>query len=180
MGRDGRLRALPSGAGPERGARQDGVTGAPGHWRPVAALVLSLAGLGISTYLTVAHFAHVPLACASSGIVNCEAVTHSAQSYVFGIPVAVLGLAFFVAMTAANLPFVWRARDRRVHLARLAMSVVGMGFVLYLVSAELLVIGKICLWCTSVHVVTFLLFVLMMTTVPKMVGLGSSGDRAAA
>ena len=38
-----------------------------------------------------------------------------------------------------------------------------MGFVLYLVSAELLIIHAICLWCTAVHVITFILFVLIVT-----------------
>jgi uncharacterized membrane protein len=36
--------------------------------------------------------------------------------------------------------------------------VVGIGFVLYLVYAELFIIGAICLYCTSVHTITFLLF----------------------
>ena len=35
------------------------------------------------------------------------------------------------------------------------MAVLGIGFVLYLVSAELLEIKAICLYCTGVHVVTF-------------------------
>ena len=39
-------------------------------------------------------------------------------------------------------------------------GLVGIGFVLYLVYAELFTIGSICLYCTSVHVITFLLFVL--------------------
>ena len=38
--------------------------------------------------------------------------------------------------------------------------VVGIGFVLYLLYAELFIIGSICLYCTSVHAITFLLFVL--------------------
>lgn len=134
------------------------------------ALVLSLAGLGVSTYLTIAHFAKFSLVCSSSGIVNCERVTTSAQSYFLGIPVAFLGLLFFVGMTAINLPMLWRVTDRRIHIVRLAMAVLGMCFVLYLVSAELLIIKNICLWCTSVHVITFALFVLMMTTIPQMLG----------
>jgi uncharacterized membrane protein len=105
-------------------------------------------------------------------------VTTSAQSHILGIPVAVLGLVFFVAMTAVDLPAAWRSVDRRLHLLRLAMSVVGMGFVLYLVAVELLVIRSICLWCTSVHALTFLLFVLMVTTVPAMLGWGASGRTA--
>ena len=37
-----------------------------------------------------------------------------------------------------------------------------MGFVLYLIYAELIQIGAICLWCTSVHVATFLIFALIV------------------
>jgi uncharacterized membrane protein len=156
---------------------RDGTVDAPAPWRTVAALVLSLAGLGVSTYLTVDHFAHVPLACSDSGLVNCQRVTTSAQSHILGIPVALLGLVFYVAMTAINLPLAWRTTDRRVHMLRLAMAVLGMCFVLYLLSAELLIIGNICLWCTSVHAVTFLLFVLMLVTVPPMLGWGGAGYR---
>ncbi len=140
------------------------------QWRRVTALVLSLAGLGVSVYLTVDHFAKIKLVCAESGVVNCQKVTTSAESHFLGIPVAVLGLAFYVAMTALNLPAAWRAADRRVHLARLALALVGILFVLYLVAAELLIIGNICLWCTSVHVITFLLLVLLVSTVPPMLG----------
>ena len=46
--------------------------------------------------------------------------------------------------------------------ARLGSVIVGMGFVLYLVYAEVIQIGNICLWCTSVHVVTFLMFALLI------------------
>jgi uncharacterized membrane protein len=45
---------------------------------------------------------------------------------------------------------------------RLGAIVAGMGFVLYLVFAELIQIGAICLWCTSVHVATFLIFALIV------------------
>ncbi|MGH9089015.1 MAG: vitamin K epoxide reductase family protein [Acidimicrobiales bacterium] len=142
------------------------------QWRSALALFLSLAGLGVSVYLTVDHFAKVRLVCADSGVVNCQKVTTSAQSHFLGIPVAVLGLAFFLAMTALNLPAAWRAADRRVHLARLVLAVAGIAFVLYLVAAELLIIGNICLWCTTVHVITFVLLVLLVATIPTMLGWG--------
>ncbi len=148
------------------------------RWRPVVALVLSVCGLGVSTYLTVAHYSHTPLACSDTGLVNCEKVTTSAQSVFLGVPVALWGLLFYVAMVAVNLPAAWRSADRRIHALRLAMTVAGMCFVLYLVSAELLIIKNICLWCTSVHAITFLLFVLMVATVPQMLGWG--GARTAA
>jgi len=92
--------------------------------------------------------------------VNCTKVTTSPQSYVFGIPVAVLGLAFYVFAVAAMSPWAWRTARREVHLLRMVSLVAGIGFVLYLIYAELFIIGAICLYCTSVHVITFVLFAL--------------------
>jgi uncharacterized membrane protein len=80
---------------------------------------------------------------------------------VFGIfPVAVLGLAFYAFLVAVMSPWAWRSGRREAAIVRLGSLIVGMGFVLYLVYAELFQIGNICAYCTSVHVITFLLFVL--------------------
>jgi uncharacterized membrane protein len=159
------LTRVTSAEGPE-------VVAAP-TWRVALSTVLSLAGLGLSVYLTVAHFvgAHI-LECAGNGAIDCTKVTTSPQSYVFGIPVAILGLGYYVVVTAINSPWAWRSSSRRIHKARLALSVLGIGFVLYLVSAELLIIKAICIYCTAVHVVTFALLVLVMSTVPTMLGWG--------
>jgi uncharacterized membrane protein len=133
-------------------------------WVRWTSLGLSLAGLAVSIYLTIAHYTTSSiLDCSSKGFVDCAKVTSSSQSMVFGIfPVAVLGLAFYVFMVAANSPWGWRLRIPLVWWARIGSAVVGIGFVLYLVYAELIQIRNICLWCTSVHVITFLLFALLV------------------
>jgi uncharacterized membrane protein len=158
---------------PERGgsrlqALRDGLTGggtqrraAAPFWLQITTWLVAMAGLGVSIYLTIAHFTESTLAgCSESGLVNCTKVTTSPQSYVFGIPVAVLGLAFYLFAVAAMSPWAWRSSRREVHIVRLASTVVGIGFVLYLIYAELFIIGSICLYCTSVHVLTFVLFAL--------------------
>ncbi|MCL4422383.1 MAG: vitamin K epoxide reductase family protein [Actinobacteria bacterium] len=135
------------------------------RWRPIATTVLSVFGIGVATYLTLTHYdsGAVPLVCASHGVINCEKVTTSPQSVIFGVPVAVFGLVFFVAMLFVSLPGSWRSPSLLMARARLAMVIVAMGFVIYLVSMEVLVIHAICLWCTSIHITTFLLFVLVVT-----------------
>jgi uncharacterized membrane protein len=141
------------------------------RWRPLAAIVLSLLGFGVSMYLTVEHYTGGILTCpAGGGAIDCTKVTSSAQSKLFGAPVALLGLLFFTAMIVLNLPPLWRASARRLAQVRLAMVVGGMGFVVYLLSAELFSIKAICLWCTSVHIVTFLLFILVVMSYPAMAG----------
>ena len=139
--------------------RDEAAERGPAPWLQITTLVLALAGLGVSIYLTIAHFTESALAgCSESGLVNCTKVTTSPESYVFGIPVAVLGLAFFVFAVAIMSPWAWQSARREIHLVRIASMVVGIGFVLYLIYAELFTIGSICLYCTSVHILTFLLF----------------------
>jgi uncharacterized membrane protein len=153
--------AARGGTAVKNGNAARGATAKPAGGAKSATFVLALAGLGVSIYLTIAHFTESALAgCSESGLVNCTKVTTSAESYAFGIPVAVLGLAFFVFGAVIMSPWAWRATRREIHLARIASVVVGIGFVLYLLYAELFTIGSICLYCTSVHVITFLLFVL--------------------
>lgn len=137
-------------------------------WVQWTALVLSLGGLGMSVYLTIAHYTSTSiLACSNKGYIDCAKVTTSAQSMVFGVlPVAVLGLAFYVFMTAVNTPWAWRWQQPLIPWARTAGIISGIGFVLYLIYAEIIQIGNICLLCTIVHIITFLLFVLLISVAP--------------
>jgi uncharacterized membrane protein len=145
----------------------------PPLWYQVTTWALAIAGLGVSTYLTIAHYTSSSiLACSDKGLINCGLVTTSPESVVFGIfPVAVLGLAFFVFMTAAVSPWAWRLKFPLLTWVRVASVIVGIGFVLYLVYTELFTLDAICLWCTSVHVLTFLLFVLVVGGVAAGYGL---------
>ncbi|HEY2508393.1 MAG TPA: vitamin K epoxide reductase family protein [Streptosporangiaceae bacterium] len=130
---------------------------------PFITFLLSLYGIGASIYLTYTHYAGVAPVCSNNGTFNCEAVTTSTQSMVFGVfPVAVLGLAFYLFMAAINSPWGWRLTQPLIGRVRLGSVIVGMCFVLYLVYAEVIQINAICLWCTSVHIATFLIFVILV------------------
>jgi uncharacterized membrane protein len=138
-----------------------------GRWVAPMSLAVVVGGVAVSTYLTIAHYTSPDvLACGSSG--SCEAVTTSAQATFLGIPVAVLGLLWFVAMAVLCLPVAWRSPSRLVHLVRLLGAIAGVGFVLWLVYAELFIIGAICLWCTVAHVLAFGLFVIVVWTAPLL------------
>ena len=123
---------------------------------------IAIAGVAVAAYLTIAHFTTPDvLACSGSGFVDCATVTTSAQSTFVGIPVAVIGLGWFVAMAALCSPAAWRTRSRSIGLLRFALALLGMGFVLWLIYAELIIIRALCIWCTVIHVLTFSLFVLI-------------------
>ena len=139
------------------------------RWVAPVTTALTLAGTAVSVYLTIAHYTNPDLlVCAESGTINCSAVTTSAQSTFLGVPVALLGLVWFAAMVGLCLPAAWRSPARVVHLARAAGSVAGMGFGLWLMYAELIIIGAICVWCTVVHLLAFALFAVVVTTAPAL------------
>jgi uncharacterized membrane protein len=138
-------------------------------WRPIVTLILCAIGLGLSTYTLWVHYHPSALACPlASGSIDCQAVLTSAQSVILGIPVPVFGLIFFLGLGTLCLPGAWRSTASWVHWLRLAGVIAGIGTVIYLVSTELFTVKKICLWCTGVHIVTFALFVIVISSTPAM------------
>src|SRR5260370_33646663 len=112
------------------------------------ALIVSVLGLADAAYLTYEHFTQAAsFACPENAAVNCVKVTTSPETHLLGIPVAVLGLAFFLFMAAVNSRWGWRAPWQAVHWARLGSVVVGIVFVLYLILAQLFRSHGICLYC---------------------------------
>ncbi|MFV0462304.1 MAG: vitamin K epoxide reductase family protein [Nostocoides sp.] len=129
------------------------------RWLAPVSLTLALIGLIAAGYLSYEHATeNASLYCPTGGpSSSCLTVTTSTWSTVLGIPVAYLGLVFFLAMTILCLPRIWRLPDPRLDTARLVALGVGLLTALYLIWAELFQIHAICTWCTVVHVATFLL-----------------------
>ena len=123
----------------------------------IAIFVLSIIGVLVSAYLTYAHFTEATvLACPETGIINCAKVTTSAQSHFLGMPVSVLGLAFYIVFAGINFPTIHRSRN--LDILRFVMSAGSVLFILWLIYAELVLINNICLWCSVVHLVTLVIF----------------------
>ena len=139
----------------------------PPRWASPVSLLICLVGVATASYLTYAHYSDPSvLACSDKGSINCAKVTTSAESHFLGMPVAVLGLAFFIGMIVLCLPQSWRRPEPVIRYARLAATLVGVAMILWLVYAELAIIKAICLYCTLVHGLTLVLFfVVVIATV---------------
>ena len=134
----------------------------PGWLAPLA-LTWCVLGLGVAAYLTYEHYTgSTTLACPATGAVDCAKVTSSAWSTILGIPVAPLGLVFFAVMLVLCLPGMLRRTSTALDVVRLGFCGIGLLMALYLLWAELFQIHAICLWCTGVHILTFLLFVTLL------------------
>lgn len=120
------------------------------------ALLASLAGLGISIYLTVVHYSGVPLACLASGAINCEAVLSSSYAVIGGtqLPTSAAGIVWF-AVSAA----MWTRPAGRIQLA---WAAVGLVTALSLVYIEIVRVGAICLWCSAAHALVLLIFLIAL------------------
>ncbi len=131
------------------------------RWLPWTGVALSIAGIAVSTDLTIAHYTTPALlACPETGVINCAKVTTSSYATLFGVPLALLGLLFFVAMLVAQLPPMWRITKPLVKWGRLAFASSGLLFIFYLLYVELFRLNAICLYCTAVHILTVALFIL--------------------
>ena len=120
-------------------------------------------GMGVAVYLTIEHYtASTTLACPESAVLNCEKVTTSRWSHLGPIPVAVLGLAYFVVMAVLCLPAAWRRRE--LLPIRVAAAGVGVVVALVLVWIELFKVDAICLYCTAVHVCSLALLACVLWT----------------
>jgi uncharacterized membrane protein len=125
----------------------------------LATAVLAAIGAGIAGYLTYIHYAGINPVCIS-GSGGCEKVQSSRWSELAGIPVAVLGLAGYVAiLLSLALP------EDLGQLAAALLSLVGAGFSLYLTYTELFEIHAICQWCVASAVLMVLLAIVSVARV---------------
>ena len=108
--------------------------------------ILLIIGIADSLYLTVQHYASLPLICPKvAGFVDCENVVQSSFSVVFGIPLAVYGLIWmvvFLLLVHFNVKWI----DIEI------WGIFGLGGFLYSVVAMYL-LGKICLYCTLMDII---------------------------
>ncbi len=112
-------------------------------------MVLSLAGAGIAAYLTVAHFAHVQLACATGG---CETVQTSRYSEVAGVPVAAVGLAGYLV-----LAWTGAARGELARALGFAAALTGFAVAMVLLYVQARVLHAFCQWCLASDAILVLL-----------------------
>ena len=119
-----------------------------------------LAGLGIliSGYLTWVHASNTIPFCA--GIGQCDLVQSSSYAQIFGLPVAYLGLATYLALLAL-IALRTSARGVAAEGALLLQFLLLLGGVLFsgwLTYVEVFILEAICPWCVASAIVITLLF----------------------
>jgi uncharacterized membrane protein len=142
------------------------LTGAPGlSW---AIPLISALGIGVAAYLAYVEVAHVTAVCGPVG--HCNLVQSSAYARILGVPIAILGIASYVAIIGVWFAQLWVQQDAqktRAHIALIGLTVLGTLFSIYLTLLELFVIRAVCAWCLSSAVFMTILMILAVRPVAK-------------
>jgi uncharacterized membrane protein len=129
--------------------------------------LLAVLGLGVAGYMAYIEITHVEAVCGPVG--ECNVVQTSQYATIAGIPVAVLGLIFYLAVLV--LWAVQRSGSsqwaRPAALALLGMAVFGVLFSIYLTLLELFVIHAVCMWCLSSALITALIMVVVVAQLTR-------------
>ena len=127
-------------------------------------LCISLLGAFISIDLAQKHIiatsANTP--CDITPSISCSLVNSSSYSELVGIPVAVLGILWFVVLGILCLAALRKKSFRLISLI-LGWNIFAILFVIYLIIAEFL-LQALCPLCTAIHVlvVTSLVFSIVL------------------
>jgi uncharacterized membrane protein len=129
-------------------------------WLVWAMAIIAFLGFADATYLTANHYFGIPLVCTI--VHGCDIVTTSSYSLLFDVPVALLGLVYYLTVF---LLFAGAIDTQKKKFADFAMVMTPMGVAasLYFVYLQLFVIRAICLYCMISVATSSLLFILGMT-----------------
>ena len=122
-------------------------------------LVLSFLGIADSWYLSYKALTGGALACTIKGLEGCNVVAQSAYSHLFGIPLGVYGVVFYVAMfILAALVLIVPIRFAHDALAGLGI----MGFIasIFFILIQEFLIKALCIYCLGSAVISFLACIL--------------------
>jgi uncharacterized membrane protein len=131
--------------------------------RYALAALVSLVGLADAIYLTVEHLSGRSVRCTI--VSGCSEVLSSSYASVGGMPLAMIGAAaYFTVFSLAVL-----AAYRYQWAAKLLTVIVGLMFIttLWLLYLQAFVIKHFCQFCLLSALVTFVLTVLIVLSLPR-------------
>src|ERR1700692_716909 len=120
-------------------------------------IVLAIAGIAVSSLALREHYRTDASPCSINERWDCGIVNHSPYALLYGVPVAVIGIAGYLLLGV--LAF------RKAYRLMLIAALGGLGFALYLAHIESAVLGVWCIYCVISLGIISLLSLLTLGTV---------------
>lgn len=117
---------------------------ATSRWYPFTVLAVSIVGFFDAAYLTIQHYTQFTLPCTITH--GCELVTNSEYSQIMGIPVALLGALYYLAIFLAVYIMMETKKTEYLRFVAIATTF-GFLFSAWFVYLQLFVIHAICQYC---------------------------------
>ncbi|MBI5798079.1 vitamin K epoxide reductase family protein [Candidatus Woesearchaeota archaeon] len=126
-------------------------------------LIIGIIGLVLSLYLVKHHYIPEPAFCDVNALISCSTVNTSMYSEIYHVPVAFFGVVWFLGL----IGFSFLLKKRKYEMPFFVWCSLGLLSLIYFIYGEI-VLEAICLWCTSVHVLVLVTFILAIVLYRKM------------
>lgn len=123
----------------------------------IPALFLSFIGFADAFYLTIIHYQDILPNC--SVLKGCDIVTTSAFSAINGVPIALFGTLFYLALSFFAILIITHPHKNWVKMFSL-LAYFGFLISLFLFLIQIIVIRAICQFCVSSEIISFLIYLL--------------------
>ncbi len=125
-------------------------------------LALAILGIAASSLALREHYRTDVSPCDINERWDCGIVNHSPFAMIWGVPVAVIGIAGYFALGILSL--------RRAYRLMLAGALAGLTFSLYLAHIESHVLGVWCIYCAiSLGTISLITLLLIATVVSQAI-----------
>lgn len=135
-------------------------------------ILLSLGGVFVAGYLTMAHASGAPIAC--GGGTDCDSLAADPSSSFIGIPVAVYGLIGYLLLLGIAVMRSTKGLESTVSLGRLSFALSGIGTLISagLTYYSLFQLQLTCRWCIASAVIMSLILVvnILMNPASRVAG----------
>ncbi|HKM86770.1 MAG TPA: vitamin K epoxide reductase family protein [Terriglobales bacterium] len=126
-------------------------------------ILLAVAGIVASSLALREHYRTDASPCSINERWDCGMVNHSPYAMLFGIPVAVIGIAGYLLLGV--LAF------RKAYRVMLVAALGGLGFALYLAHIESAVLGVWCIYCViSLGVISLVSLLVLGAVIVDLIG----------
>ena len=126
------------------------------RWYPFTILGVSIVGFFDAAYLTIQHYTQFTLPCTITH--GCDLVTKSEYSQIMGVPVALLGALYYLAIFLAVYIIIETKKTEYLRFIAIATTF-GFLFSTWFVYLQLFVINAICQYCMLSAITSTTMFV---------------------
>ena len=130
-------------------------------WLVLSFIIVSFLGFLDASYLTVKHYTGGTITCSLTD--GCDTVTNSEYSQIFGIPVALMGMLYYLSVLGLSLLY-FDTRNPKFARLLLPLTCLGVAASAWFVYAQIALIEAICQYCMLSATTSTVLFVFGLLT----------------